>query len=102
MSDESKSKADEILERRRQRLERLAAKRAAQGGLSPSTPTSAVDKSDISTDSLPKIDDDKKDEGEGEKTQDEILALEKLMQSVSHKFSIYILSIYIFLKLLFL
>jgi hypothetical protein len=80
MSDEPRSKTDELLERRRQRIERLAAKRAAAN--SPSTPTSSVEKPS-SPNSVPKVEDDKKNEnGNKENTDNEILALEKLMKSV--------------------
>jgi len=73
MSDERRISTDELLERRRKRLDRLAARRAAQH--SPS------DRSDNSFDSTSRINDDRRtDKGD---TQNEILALEKLMQSVS-------------------
>jgi len=81
MTEETRSKTDELLERRRQRLERLAAKRAAAN--SPSISSSVMEKPS-SKDSLPKVEDDNKSVDEKqETTENEILSLEKLMQSVS-------------------
>ncbi|KAL6613175.1 rab-GTPase-TBC domain-containing protein [Neocallimastix sp. 'constans'] len=80
MTEETRSKTDELLERRRQRLERLAAKRAAAN--SPSISSSVMEKPS-SKDSLPKVEDDNKSVDEKqETTENEILSLEKLMQSV--------------------